>query len=160
VTGAAGVAAAAVAATAGAASATFAEGTDLSVAPRIDEPVSTPRYEPTPTAPVAEARPAPLEHHAEPVRYAPSPEVPAEAPRAEPAPVASRPEPVAMPAPAPVDLRRTAEESGLVWIETDPSKAKPVPEEISEVQPRGRRERRPPPAGLDEPLEQVETRKP
>jgi hypothetical protein len=49
-------------------------------------------------------------------------------------------------------------ESGLVMIETDRTKA-PAGEGAEETDlPRARRERRPPPADLNQPLVQVETR--
>ena len=84
-----------------------------------------------------------------------------------------RPEPVAVrevppaevrtPAPPPPpqpDLETTLRESGLVMIETDRGKAaSPTPEEVVEA-PRARRERRPPPSDLAQPLVQVETTKP
>jgi ribonuclease E len=73
-----------------------------------------------------------------------------------------RPAPSVMPSPppppAPVDLDAALRESGLVMIETDRGKVR-EPEPVVEVQPgRPRRERRPPPPDLSEPLEQVETR--
>lgn len=70
-------------------------------------------------------------------------------------------EPSAMPPPPPPppqDLDTVLRDSGLVMIETDRGK---VPEAEPEGEPqalRPRRERRAPPPGVNEPLEQVETR--
>jgi hypothetical protein len=64
-----------------------------------------------------------------------------------------------MPAPAPdsAELERALEASGLQLVQTRPgAKGEPAPE--SEFVP-ARRERRPPPAELNQPLVQVETRK-
>jgi ribonuclease E len=63
------------------------------------------------------------------------------------------------PPPSPVDIDRALRETGLVMIETSRDKVQPaVPVEEAQA-PRARRERRPPPADLDTPLQQVETRK-
>jgi len=66
----------------------------------------------------------------------------------------------AAPAPAPQpELDEALRESGLVLIETDPSKAKAAePVEAPAPAPRAPRERRPTPVAQDEPLVQVETR--
>jgi hypothetical protein len=70
-----------------------------------------------------------------------------------------RAEPIPAPDPQP-DLETALRGSGLVMIETDPSKAKDVVTENDEVAPpRARRERRPPPPDLSAPLVQIETRK-
>lgn len=77
-----------------------------------------------------------------------------------PAPTpAPAPAPVVQAAPAPVvDISDALRSSGLVLIETDRSKAAaPATEVVEPPAPRPRRERRPPPAGLDQPLVQVET---
>jgi len=52
-------------------------------------------------------------------------------------------------------------QSGLVLIETSAEKARTVPMAADEPPPapRAPRERRPPPADIDAPLQQVETRK-
>jgi hypothetical protein len=78
----------------------------------------------------------------------------------EPAPAMREraPEPPA-PAPAqdPVEIERALERSGLQLVQTKPGVQAEPPVE-SEFVP-ARRERRPPPAELDQPLVQVETRK-
>jgi ribonuclease E len=110
-------------------------------------------------------RPAPVPERSEPVVAAESPrEMPAAPvappPRAETpvAPVMAAPRPE-MP---PQDLEAVVRSSGLVMIETKGDKVAPATTyEESAPQPRPRRERRPPPAGIDAPLVQVETeRKP
>jgi ribonuclease E len=75
-------------------------------------------------------------------------------PRREPPPVMSAPPP---PSPAP-DLDTVLRESGLVMIETDRGKVRGVEPVVEAPPARPRRERRAPPPGVDEPLEQVETR--
>ena len=69
------------------------------------------------------------------------------------------PEMVAPPAPkpAPIDLDRVLKESGLQLVETKPGVAPELPPEPQFVP--AKRERRPPPADLNLPLEQVETYK-
>jgi hypothetical protein len=76
-------------------------------------------------------------------------------PAPEPAPVLL--EAAAPPAPA-VDAEQALQERGLVMIQTDPSKVKPI-EPVAEVQltPRPRPRRAPPPD--TGPLQIVETRK-
>jgi ribonuclease E len=72
-----------------------------------------------------------------------------EARAAPPAPAAPPPQP---------DLDTVLRESGLIMIETAHDKVRET-EPVTEEQPlRPRRERRPPPPGVNEPLEQVETR--
>jgi hypothetical protein len=113
---------------------------------------STPKDEPS--QPIAakssyqsEPTPAPVAHQ--------SPYTTPHAPYHE-AP-ASTPAPVFAPA---SDLKETLQESGLVWIETDPSKAQVVAAEPAEsIVQRAPRPKRPPPEGLNEPIQQVETRK-
>lgn len=70
------------------------------------------------------------------------------------------PEAVAPPAPkpAPIDLERVLKESGLQLVETKPG----APVEAAMPEPQfvpAKRERRPPPADLNLPLQQVETHK-
>jgi hypothetical protein len=74
------------------------------------------------------------------------------------APVPVRAEPIAIPAPI-IDVDKALEQSGLVLIQTDPTKVKPV-EPVAEVQfaPAAPRPRRPPPADTG-PLQIVETKK-
>ena len=78
--------------------------------------------------------------------------------RAEPAPAAARAEPIAPPAPT-VNVEKALQESGLVMIQTDPSKVKPATPEAEPqfVPPRPRPRRVPPPD--TGPLQIVETRK-
>lgn len=97
-----------------------------------------------------------------PARAEPAPYQPAFAPAPTPEPDVRAPEPeVRAPAPhaaPPSDLDAMLRESGLVMIETDRAKA-PTSEGVEETElPRARRERRPPPADLNQPLVQVETR--
>jgi len=77
-----------------------------------------------------------------------------------PAPVVQpvQAEPIVMPAPV-VDVEKALEESGLILIQTDPSKVTP-PEPVAETQfvPAAPRPRRPPPADSG-PLQIVETKK-
>lgn len=92
----------------------------------------------------------------EPVREhrTPAP-VPEFEPRQEPRVIPPPP-----PAPPPQDLDTALRESGLVMIETDRVRVREA-EPGTEPQPvRPRRERRPAPPGVNEPLEQVETRGP
>ncbi|MCG6875633.1 MAG: Rne/Rng family ribonuclease [Betaproteobacteria bacterium] len=114
----------------------------------------------------------------EPERVVPTPppsEAPAFAEKAEPVPEAapSTPSieramkresvptaPVEARAPQP-SLDEVLQQSGLVLVETSPAKAQSV-EAVAEdepVAPRPPRERRPPPPEIDQPLQQVETRK-
>ena len=140
------------------------------------EPASVPASpgeQTRPAAPVAELFPA-----AVPVAVAPVRESVAE--RAEPAPVPvherepvtiasmpseaqPRPE-VRAPAPPPPppqpDLDTALRESGLVMIETAREKVRPIEQVAAAETPRIRRERRPPPPDLNQPLEQVETHTP
>jgi ribonuclease E len=76
------------------------------------------------------------------------------------APLRPVPEVRAEPAPAP-DLEEVLKETGLVMIETQAGKAQSVVASAAEepTAPRPPRERRPPPPDLNEPLQQVETRK-
>ena len=86
---------------------------------------------------------------------APEPE-PRYEPRHEP-----RYEPSAMPPPPPPppqDLDTVLRDSGLVMIETDRGKAHEAEPQGEPQAPRPPRERRAPPPGVNEPLEQVETR--
>jgi len=78
--------------------------------------------------------------------------------RAEPAPATARAEPIAPPAPT-VNVEKALQESGLVMIQTDPSKVKPATPEAEPqfVPPRPRPRRVPPPD--TGPLQIVETRK-
>jgi ribonuclease E len=132
----------------------------------VEESVARAEY--APPAPevvqVAEERAAPAPAP-EPVQSF-MPEMPAE--REAPvviAPAEAVPQPApaatAVPAPQP-NLDEVLKESGLVMIETQAGKAKsvdaPSGEEESPVE-RPRRERRPPPPDLNQPLEQVETHK-
>lgn len=82
--------------------------------------------------------------------------------RSEPAPPSAAPAAATRfepPAPAPAALKETLESAGLVWIETDPSKTVASTAPVEESVQRVPRARRPPPEGLNEPIEQVETRK-
>lgn len=97
--------------------------------------------------PVAAAEPA----------YVPEAAVPVAA-RAEPAPAAARAEPIAPAAPS-VNVEKALQESGLVMIQTDPSKVKPAePVAESRFVPSRPRARRVPPPDTG-PLQIVETRK-
>src|SRR5215831_14890706 len=90
-----------------------------------------------------------------PTRTEPAPYQPAFAPAPTPEPEVRAPAPHAAPPP---DLDAMLRESGLVMIETDRAKA-PTGERVEETElPRARRERRPPPPDLSQPLVQVETR--
>jgi hypothetical protein len=66
--------------------------------------------------------------------------------------------PSAPPPPPPPNLDAVLRDSGLVMIETVRGSAPEPEREEAPQAPRPRRERRAPPAGLDEPLEQIETR--
>jgi ribonuclease E len=121
------------------------------------EPIA-PSVAPEPVAPAITA--GRVEEPAEQVRETLAPRVVAE-PQAE---IVVRAAPVVPAVSAPVpqpDLDEALRQSGLVLIETDPTKAKPVATVAEEVPaaPRAPRERRPAPIGLDEPLVQVETHK-
>jgi hypothetical protein len=115
------------------------------------------------TAPAAIPEAAPEYRRPEHVPEYRSPEPAPEYRSPEPEPWARDEQPRAMPpppppAPPPPNLDAVLRESGLVMIETVRGQA-PAPEPEEEPQGRRpRRERRAPPAGLDEPLEQVETR--
>ena len=100
-----------------------------------------------PPVPVAAAEPAPVPEAAAPV-----------AARAVPAPAAARAEPIVPPAPV-VNLEKALQETGLVMIQTDPSKVKPVEPDAEPrfVPPQPRQRRAPPPD--TGPLQIVETRK-
>ncbi len=56
-----------------------------------------------------------------------------------------------------VDVSGALRETGLVLIETDRAKVATAPDVVEAPAVRPRRERRPPPAGIDTPLVQVET---
>jgi ribonuclease E len=64
-----------------------------------------------------------------------------------------------VPPPPPVDVGDALRDSGLVMIETSREKVRVEAPAEEPPAPRARRERRPPPADLDAPLQQVETRK-
>ena len=125
----------------------------------IDVAPSIPAHIPTAPAPVEPERVAatpvtvPTAAFEEPPRPAPV-EVAVAPPRPEPAPT-SAPE---MPRPS---LDEALRESGLQLIETHPGKAKAVAttEEEAPVTPPAPRARRAPPPDIDQPLQQVETRK-
>jgi ribonuclease E len=105
-------------------------------------PAAAPVSRPAPAAPTVGLEPV-AEHRAP----APVPEI------------ESRQEPRGMPpAPPPQDLDTALRESGLVMIETDRGKVREAEPVTEALPPRPRRERRPPPPGANEPLEQVETR--
>jgi len=102
-----------------------------------------------------------VEERAEPAWEAPAPRITPE-PEAE---ILARTEPMRPAASEPIvqpDLDEALRQSGLVLIETDPTKAKtvaPIAEELPTAA-RAPRERRPAPTGQEEPLVQVETRTP
>jgi hypothetical protein len=81
--------------------------------------------------------------------------------------VEARPEPVvtpvvaaaAPPPPPQIDLDAALRESGLMMVTTRADRVVPQVEAEESAAPRPRRERRPPPADLNAPLMQVETRK-
>jgi ribonuclease E len=110
------------------------------------------------TAPALPEYPAPIrvetEQPAVVLGDAPKPETPIEQSRREEV----REQPPAAQVPAPkVDLRATLDSSGLVMIETDPSKARAVPPQPEQPVPLGRPRRERPQAQAAEPLVQVET---
>ncbi len=121
-----------------------------------------------PSAPVHTAAAA---EHEEPERVPPAPVTvpPAaaeEPPRPTPVEVAAAPSrhepaPIATPKAPQPSVDEALRESGLVLIETSPDKAQAVATPVEEVPiaPRGPRERRAPPPDIDQPLQQVETRK-
>jgi len=96
-----------------------------------------------------------------------------EEPAPEPAPAALMERTMVPPAkiePAPAvetwaapqpNLDEVLEQSGLVLVETSPAKVQSVATTVEHAQPapRPQRERRPPPPEIDQPLQQVETRK-
>jgi ribonuclease E len=93
---------------------------------------------------------------------------PMEAEAIQPSPepvVETRPEPVvtpvvaAAPQPLQIDLDAALRESGLMMVTTRADRVVSQVEAEETVAPRPRRERRPPPADLNAPLMQVETRK-
>jgi len=71
----------------------------------------------------------------------------------EPAEVSKEPPGVSQ-----LDIDTALRASGLVMIETDRDKVSYTATEDEPVAPRVRRERRPPPPDLDQPLMQIETR--
>jgi hypothetical protein len=130
--------------------------TDSSTAPTME--VSTPSFQPTIAAPQVETREAPPSQS-----YAAEPPAPAPMPVREPEPA---PEPVQQtapaaeafraPAPPPQDPKEVLSTSGLVMIETDPSRSKSYTLEEEKVQlGRPRRERQ---KQAEESLMQVETK--
>jgi hypothetical protein len=66
--------------------------------------------------------------------------------------------PVSAAPPPQVDLDTALRESGLLMVTTKADRVAPQPEAEEPSAPRQRRERRPPPADLNAPLMQVETR--
>jgi len=126
----------------------------------MPEPTVAAHAEPVPvvTAPALSEYPVPPrvepEHPAVVVSEAPKAEPRTEQPRRE----ELREPPAAPQVPAPrVDLRATLDSSGLVMIETDPSKARAVPPQAEQPVPLGRPRRERPQARAAEPLVQVET---
>jgi ribonuclease E len=115
--------------------------------------------------------PAPVERPMREVEPAPEPRRMQAEPVAEVSAAPARPVEVAPPvyvapaaayAPAPTNLKETVEKVGLQWVETDPNKVAAVIESTSAAEPsapRPRRERRPRPSELSEPLVMVETKK-
>jgi ribonuclease E len=142
---------------------------------RPEQPIAA---EPTPqAAPLPEPT---VSAHAEPAAVVTAPALPeypvptrvepeqpavvfSEAPKAEPPIEQPRREQAHEQAPAPrvpaptVDLRATLDSSGLVMIETDPSKARAVPLQPEQPVPLGRPRRERPQAQAAEPLVQIET---
>ncbi len=116
----------------------------------------------------AESASAAAEREAREAREAPREQAAVPVGQPEPAPVVREPEapPVARerapqpPAPAqdPAEIERALERSGLQLVQTKPGAQVVPPAEDAEFVP-ARRERRPPPAELNQPLVQVETRK-
>jgi hypothetical protein len=129
----------------------------------IGEILATPAPEDFPPASLTtgeEAQPVVREEPAA-VPAMPSPPAIAELPAAapvetrQPATLASSPA-----APAVAEIGQALEQSGLVLVETDPSRVRVALPEAGEPETlRGRRERRPPPTSINEPLVQIETRK-
>jgi hypothetical protein len=107
-------------------------------------PAAPPAAMAPPAAPAAVFEPV-----AEPRAPAPAFEPRVESRAVPPAPAAPPPQP---------DLDTVLRESGLVMIETAHDKVRETEPVAAEQLPRPRRERRPPPPGANEPLEQVETR--
>ena len=108
-------------------------------APQAAEPVPSPAEQPAPA-------PEPVLEHAAPVAAEPSHE----------------PSPAVAPAPEPkMEPKVEVEQSGLVMIETDPSKARTLEAEPEPQLPLGRprREHKQPPAEAEAELVQIETRK-
>jgi len=108
-------------------------------APQAAEPVPSPAEQPAPA-------PEPVLEHAAPVAAEPSHE----------------PSPAVAPAPEPkMEPKVEVEQSGLVMIETDPSKARTLEAEPEPQLPLGRprREHKQPPAEAEVELVQIETRK-
>ena len=120
--------------------------------------------EPAPTAVIAAVAPslpatipgesAVMEPASAPVfaEPSPAPQAPTEAARPAPQPAVAT-----APRPEPIDLDRVLKESGLQLVETKPGakvELPPDPAFVPAVRPR-----RPPPADLTQPLQQVETRK-
>jgi len=128
--------------------------------------VSTPPLPEFPAPQIAEPAPSPVEQAAstpEPVieRQAPAAREPAYEPL-PPVEPAYEPLPPVEPAYEPkVEPKAELEQSGLVMIETDPSKARTVRAEAEPQQPLGRprREHNPEPADAEAELVQIETRK-
>ncbi|HTO49241.1 MAG TPA: ribonuclease E/G [Burkholderiales bacterium] len=113
-------------------------------------PEPMPAAEPAFTAPVAPVA-APIFESPREIPVAVTPAAPARAPEVR-GPVS--------PPPPPIDVDRALRDSGLVMIETSRDKVQAAAAPVDELQaPRARRERRPPPADLNTPLQQVETRK-
>jgi len=107
-------------------------------------------------APAPDEAPAlPKEPEPEPAPAALMERTPVTPPQSEPAPA------VETRAPSPPSLDEVLQQSGLVLVETSPAKVQSVAETMEEEQvaPRPPRERRPPPPEIDQPLQQVETRK-
>jgi ribonuclease E len=99
--------------------------------------------------------------NSEPVRVAAVPEAATAMPPPEAAPpsqsVARERAALPAPAPDPAELERVLKESGLELVQTRPGSKAELPAEAEFVP--ARRERRPPPPELNQPLVQVETRK-
>jgi ribonuclease E len=139
------------------------ESSHIESSPAVSEVIDSAPSAPVHSA-VAAAREEPEHVPSPPVTLPPA--AAEEPPRGTPvevAPAPSRPEPdpIAAPKAPQPSLDEALRESGLVLIETSPDKAQAVvtPAEEAPVAPRGRRERRAPPPEIDQPLQQVETRK-
>ena len=133
-----------------------AEPASVVTAPPQPEYAAPTRVEPTAPIPVERAAPMPVEREpagvviSEAPRFAPEVEQPRHA--------APRERPPAAQAPAPqADPRAMLGSSGLVMIETDPSKARIVAPAPEQPMPVGRPRRERPQAQAAEPLVQVET---